>query len=82
MKHSTDFSLIINVILCRGTQFSPLIIRGNFVLGYTVFSLDIRDVAAVFHITQVQFISLNNKGKISAGTTQFFPLIYRMIQTV
>ena len=73
MKHSTDVSLIINVILCRGTQFSPLIIRGNFVLGYTVFSLNIRDVAAVFHITQAQLFPLIIREKSVLEVHSFSP---------
>ena len=61
--------------MCGGTQFFPLLIRENFVLGYRVFSLNIKEVAAVF-IIQAQFFSLNNKGKISDWDT-VFPLNIR-----
>ena len=61
--------------MCGGTQSFPLIIKGNFVLGYTVFSLNIRDVADVFHINQAQFFPLIIREKLSDWGTQFFPLI-------
>ena len=50
-------------------------------MGYTIFSLDIRDVAAVFHITQAQLFPLIIREKSVLGV-QFFPLIYRMSKTV
>ena len=41
-----------------GYTVFPLLIRENFVLGYRVFSLNIKKVAAVFHIIQAQFFPL------------------------
>ena len=59
-----------------GTQFFPLIIREHFVWGYTVFSLYIRDAAAVFQITQAQFFPLIIREKNCMGYT-VFPLNIR-----
>ena len=56
-------------------QRHSLIIRENFVRVYTVFSLYIRDAAAVFDIIQVQFFPLIIREKSVLGCTQFFPLI-------
>ena len=59
--------------MCGGTQSFPSIIKGNFVLGYTVFSLNIRDVADVFHINQAQFFPLIIREKSVIGVHSFFP---------
>ena len=54
-----------------GYTVFPLNNKGKFCVGYTVFSLNIRDVTAVFHITQAQLFRLKIREKSVLGYTVF-----------